>query len=340
MKILLSADPFIPVPPAHYGGIERIIDSLVTEFRKRGITVGLVAHSESTCESDAFFPWSDTAPPNAWRIHCQSLRQAARLFNPDVLHSFSRLSYLAPLMFSPYPKIMSYQRATGGRNITAFNSLIRNLHFTGCSEHICQQGRSAGGHWTPIHNFVAIEKFDYVAQVPADAPLVFLSRMEAIKGAHRAIQIARTAGKPLILAGNRVDTPVGIQYWKEKIEPELDGTQIKYIGEVDDQKKNKLLGSASALLVPIEWDEPFGIVFAEALACGTPVISSPRGALPEIITSGKHGFLINSQREGVDAIHRLHRINRKACRTHCEAFFTSSVVATQYIHLYQQVLNS
>ncbi|MEM1157472.1 MAG: glycosyltransferase [Verrucomicrobiota bacterium] len=341
MRILLTADPFIPVPPVHYGGIERIIDGLAHEFKQAGHTVGLLAHPESQCDVHAFFSWPDITgrKPN-WPQHSRTLFQAAGQFQPDILHSFSRLSYLAPLMWTPYPKIMSYQRATGRRNITLFNTLIRNLLFTGCSEYICRQGRRAGGCWKPVHNFVPLDQFDFVERVPDDAPLLFLSRIEKIKGAHTAIQIAHASGKKLILAGNRVDSPAGLHYWKNHIEPELDGEMVRYVGAVDDRQKNQLLGTACALLVPIEWDEPFGIVFAEALACGTPVISNPRGALPEIITRPELGCLTGDQKEAVNAVQHVHRFDRKACREHAMKKFSSVTISKEYLATYKKLMEA
>ncbi len=112
-----------------------------------------------------------------------------------------------------------------------------------------------------------------------DAPLCFLSRVESIKGADWAIEIARRTGHRLVIAGNHADSGAEGDYWRTKIEPWIGRDGIEYVGPVDDVQKNKVLGEARAMVVPIQWNEPFGIVFAEALGCGTPVISCPRGSL-------------------------------------------------------------
>jgi len=162
--------------------------------------------------------------------------------------------------------------------------------------------------------------------------------VERIKGAHTAIEIARKAGRNLILAGNRVTSEDGAQYWNEMIAPFINGKDVEYVGPVTDSEKNSLLGEAAAFVVPIEWDEPFGIVFAEALACGTPVISCARGALPEIVEHGRHGFLINSIDDGVHAIRRISEISRIECRARVEKKFSADVVVTQYEELYEKLL--
>ena len=113
---------------------------------------------------------------------------------------------------------------------------------------------------------------------------------------------------------------------------------IEYVGSVNDTQKNELLGQAAAMIVPIEWNEPFGIVFAEALACGTPVISCPRGALPEIIHHGTHGYLINSLSEASSAIDKLSQINRYACRQRVEECFSSQAIVDKYEQLYQNLI--
>ena len=140
----------------------------------------------------------------------------------------------------------------------------------------------------------------------------FLSRVESIKGAHWAIEIARRTGHRLVIAGNHAESGAEGDYWRREIEPWIGRDGIEYVGPVDDAQKNKVLGEARAMVVPIQWDEPFGIVFAEALACGTPVISCPRGSLPEIVRQGVDGFLIKSIDEGCEAVAKLgtHRPRR------------------------------
>lgn len=343
MRILLASDPMIPVPPAGYGGIERIVDSLVGDYRARGHQVGLVAHPDSTCAVDAFYPWpgadvrgrGDTVR-NAFALH-----RAARDFRADLVHSFARLIYLLPLLAlrRRLPKIMSYQRHTGpaqSRWATRLGGPA--LSFTGCSEFICNQGRPGGGAWTAVPNFVDLAKIDFAPRVPADAPLLFLSRVESIKGPDLAIEIARRAGRRLLLAGNRATRGAEADFFERKIAPQLGHDGIEWVGEVGDEQKNALLGQAAALLVPIRWHEPFGIVFAEALAAGTPVISCARGALPEIVEPGRTGFFIEGVDDGVAAVKRLGELDRAACRRVAETRFSLPVCAERYLQLYDRAL--
>lgn len=238
---------------------------------------------------------------------------------------------------------MSYQREPSGDTVRWSRRVIgdHRLRFTGCSGYIAENGRQRGsGSWIAVPNFVDIENFTFVAQVPDDAPLVYLSRLERAKGAHSAIAIAKGAGRRLVIAGNRVNSDEGRHYWKHEIEHEIGRNGIEYIGPVDDVQKNQLLGSASAMVVPIEWNEPFGIVFAESLACGTPVISSPRGAVPSIVLHDTHGYLVRSIEEGIDGVRRLHTISRAACRQQAEASFNVVSVAQDYLNLYQTAMLS
>jgi|ERR1700733_4344539 len=340
MRILLTADPELPVPPKLYGGIERIVDSLVRDLKSRGHEVSIVAHADSTVTAQ-LFPWPGKKSQRPWDTlrNTFALRRAVRSFKPDVLHSFSRLMYMLPLLKSRLPKIMSYQRKPSVRQVTHAAKLAgKSLTFTGCSEHICRQGRIGGGNWQAIHNFVELDKYTFQPQVSADAPLVFLSRIERIKGAHTAIEIAHRAKRRLIIAGNRVGEGDDTAYWEKEIAPYIGRDSVEYIGAVNDVQKNELLGKAAAMIVPVEWDEPFGIVFIEALACGTPVISCPRGALPEIVRHGKDGFLVNSIEEGVKMTQQLGTISRADCRQRIEQIFSQKIIANKYEALYQEMI--
>ena len=343
LRILLTVDPEIPVPPKLYGGIERIVDGIAAGLQLRGHSVGLVAHPASTCPVERLFSWPGAVSGNLrdGLMNTRALGAAVRLFRPDLVHSFSRLAYLLPLLARRVPAIMSYQRQTGGRKLRIAQAIGgRTFQFTTISEYIAAMGRNGGGRWSVIPNFADTGYYRFVQEIPPDAPLVFLSRIERIKGAHTAIAIARQSGRRLVIAGNQVDTAEGRAYWRTEIEPRLEPGKVEYVGAVDDAQKNALLGAAAALLVPIEWGEPFGIVFAEALACGTPVISCPLGALPEIVRDGEHGFLVRSVAEGVDAVGRLGGISRAACRRHAEQNFSRGVVVEQYEQLYRRLLEA
>jgi len=340
VRILLTADPEIPVPPRGYGGIERIIDSLVHGLRDQGHTVGLAAHPDSTSPADSILGWPAKSSGNTMDTlrNTVALMGAIRRFQPEVLHSFSRLAYLLPVLPTRLPKVMSYQRHTGGRQVSLASRIAgRTLRFTGCSEFISAQGRKWGGKWETIPNFVEINKYDFVPAVPHDAPLVFLSRIESIKGPDLAIDIAIASGRRLILAGNRADRGPEREFWDKRIAPHLGKRGIEWAGEIDDVRKNSLLGGAAALLLPIQWDEPFGIVFAEAMATGTPIISCARGALPEIVDPGQTGFFIQNVSEGVAAVGRLGELSRAACRATVETRFNLTVCAEQYIRLYREL---
>lgn len=341
MRILFSSDPELPVPPSHYGGVQRLVAQVANQMRSRGHTVGLIAHPDSTAEVDAFYPFPGKASQN--RIdtlrNTLALRRAVNEFKPDILHSYSRLMYMVSLLGKNLQKIMSYGREPGARQVRWANFLFSHtLTFTGCSKHITQTGSEGGGNWRVIYNSINLDDFTFVDSVSQDAPLVFLSRLEPIKGAHTAIAIAKQSGRKLVLAGNKIETGPSAIYFQEQIAPHIDGEQITYIGPVNNRERDKLLGNALCLLVPIEWEEPYGLVFAEALACGTPVISTARGAVPEIIRDGIEGKLIHSVNEGVEAISQIHLIDRNACRNRVEALFSLPAIATEYENLYRELI--
>lgn len=342
MRLLLTADPEIEVPPRLYGGIERIVDVLVRRMRAAGHTVGLVARPGSDCPADAFFPWPGLSSLSRRDTlsNTHFLWRTTKAFKPDLVHSFSRVAYLLPLLRGRTPLVMSYQREPTLRTSGLAVKLAKPgvLTFTGCSDYIARRGRPAGGDWHGIPNFADTEALTLSPSVPADAPLVFLSRVEEIKGVHWAIEIARRTGRRLVIAGNHstANDPEG-EYWRRRIAPEIGKDGIEYVGPVDDVQKNALLGQARAMVVPIQWNEPFGIVFAEALACGTPVISCPRGALPEIVRPGVDGFLINSIEEGCEAVERVGALDRTECRRRAEDHFSAGAVVARYLDLYAKV---
>lgn len=335
MKVALTVDPEIPVPPILYGGIERIVDMLARGLVERGHDVTLLAHSASETAGE-LQPYPGRHSQNLWDTLRNTLHVGRlTLRAPDVVHSFGRLAYLTPLLPLQLPKIMSYQRKPTLGQIRKATWLARGqtLIFTGCSEHIAEQIRPvAPAH--AIYNGVPVDRFDFQPTVPDDAPLVFLGRIAPIKGTHHAIAVAKKSGRELVIAGNVPDKPEEQRYFKEKVEPYIDGRQIRYIGPVDDFQKNKLLGEAVAFLMPIDWEEPFGIVMAEALACGTPIIGTRRGSVPEVVTPGETGFVCDSVNEMAAAIGRVNELSRETCRKRCETHFSRHAIVDAYEALY------
>jgi len=253
-----------------------------------------------------------------------------------VIHSFGRLAYLLPVLPLPIPKIMSYQRAVTARSVEMGTRLSRGtLSFTACSRQLMRA--VDGPAWQVVYNAVDTTQYQFEPQVPADAPLMFLGRVERIKGPHLAIEVARKTRRRLILAGNIPEGEEHRVYFKTEIEPHVDGREIMYAGPVDDAMKSELLSQVSALLMPVLWNEPFGIVMAEALACGTPVIGLSRGAIPEVVADGVTGFVCLNADEMAEAVGRVASIDRRACRDVAERRFSQPALVNAYETLYRRV---
>lgn len=338
MRIALTADPEIPVPPRHYGGIERIVDMLARDLAKRGHEVTLFSHPASEC------PVPRVAWPGADSLsRIDTVRNAATLARHvtaghfDIVHSFSRIAYMMPILPLPVPKIMTYQRAITPRSVRLGHTLSRGtLAFTAISDWMMRDVAGIG-HWYMIPNGVPLDTYTFVPDVSERAPLVFLGRIEEIKGPDLAIEIARRAGRQLIIAGNISDEH---RPWAEAhVLAHVDGETIRYIGSVDDAQKNALLGGAAAMLMPIVWDEPFGIVMAEAMACGTPVVGLRRGAVPEVVEDGITGFVRDNVDGLVAAVHHLSGIDRANCRARVVQLYSAEAVVERYLGVYRKLVH-
>lgn len=336
MKILLVADPFIPVPPVNYGGIERIIYLLANGLVERGHSVSLIAHKESILNSNIRLI-SYKYDTDRFIENMSLVYKTYRNERFDIIHSFSRLLYLFPLLFLQTPKIMSYQREPTLSQIKKASFLARrkSLMFTGCSSYISNRINEVADS-VPIYNMVDPKQYDFVETVTEDAPLVFLGRIEEIKGVHLAIEIARASGQKLIIAGNIPKESV--EYFKKKVEPFLEDNIIEYVGEVNDVQKNIILKNAKAFLMPILWNEPFGIVMIEAMACGTPVIAMNRGAVNEVVIDAVNGYKCVSVEEMIDAVKSISKISRKKVYTDFLARFSKEVIVNEYVNLYEKLI--
>jgi glycosyltransferase involved in cell wall biosynthesis len=340
MKILLVMDPGILVPPKGYGGHERLVYMFAKEYQRQGHEVHLLVTKGSVVEGCTVHDFGKEGfPPKKWDAHkaipvaWKFLYKNRNAF--DLVHNFGRLLYLLPILDHPVKKIMTYGREISSRNIKWINRLPnKNLVFTGCSLSLI--GRCSGeGRWEIVYNAIDFSRYTLQSWVPENAPLMFLGRIEKVKGCHIAIQVAKETGNELVIAGNVSPLPEEQLYFKNEIEPHIDGKQIKYVGQVNDEEKNTYLGKAKALLFPIEWEEPFGMVMVEAMACGTPVIGFGRGSVPEVIADGVTGFAVNNIDEMKKAIKDLSLIDRRNCRVHALAQFDVEVIAKRYLSIIQ-----
>ncbi len=341
MKILITVDPEIPVPPKLYGGIERVVDLLVCELIKNGHVVTLLAHPESRTPAD-LRGWRTRRSQHGLDLirNIIHVDEVFRNEGPyDLVHSFARMAYLIPILPTRVSKIQTYQRQVTMRNVRWGSRLAgRTIGFTACSQVLVDSARCGRERWETIPNGVCLEKYRFVPEVPAGAPFVFLGRFDPEKGAHHAIDLAHRMEKKLILAG-----PIGTgknaqKYFDRQIAPHIDGEQIKYMGELDDVDKGDLLGRAAALLFPIEWQEPFGIVMVEALACGTPILALRRGSVPEVVHHGVTGWIASNLAELEEGARQITQFDRKACRQQAEQRFSSVVIAKKYMQLYESML--
>lgn len=337
MKIAITADPELPVPPRLYGGIERIVDLLVRGLVSRGHDVTLFAHPESS-SAGRLVPWLGRISGSVADAAKNTLLLTRHIVGGryDIVHSFSRVAYLMPILPLSVPKLMTYQRPISSRSVRLGHALSRgSMDFCAISHRMIEGDAGRIGRWHVVYNGVDMDTYKFVSAVPPDAPLVFLGRIEPIKGPHLAIELAKRAGASLVIAGNIPDEHSA--FFDREIAPNIDAERVRYIGPVDDLQKNALLGSARALLMPILWEEPFGIVMAEALACGTPVLGFDRGAVPEVVDDGVAGFVRGELAGLVAAVGRLTEIDRRACRARAERLFSGDALVGGYTALYQQM---
>jgi glycosyltransferase involved in cell wall biosynthesis len=344
MRILLIMDPFIAVPPRHYGGIERVIADLADNLRDRGHEVTLWAAPGSGTKA-RLEPFGREQEWTRWSNLRNTLTLSTRFLANgryfDVVHNFGRLAYLAAIFRRELPKVQTYMRRVNPENMRKTTRLgARRLHFTAVSAAIRDTGAPGGGDWSVIYNCAAANRYTFRGDVdPRSAPLVFLGRLERCKGPQTAIDVALVLNRSLIIAGNVSTLPEERAFFQAEIAPRIDGTRITYVGPVDDAQKNALLGRAAAMLLPIDWEEPFPVVLPESLMCGTPVIAFRRGGVPEGIAEGRTGFVCDTSAEMAAAVGRLDEIDRAECRAEGERRFSDRAITDEYEALYRRLVD-
>lgn len=337
MRILLIMDPGIPVPPKLYGGIERIVYMLANEYKNAGHEVTLLAGPGSYCDGTTVIFGKTNNNPSKLEWYKNAMAVWKYLVNHknefDLIHNFGRLLYIIPVLNHPAKKIMSYQREVSPKGIRLATFLPnQNLIFTACSDNCAATG-NVTGTWKTVYNGVDFNQYDFNGDINQSSPLMFLGRLDKVKGLHTAITAALKTNNKLIIGGNIPTTDDNYQYYKNEIEPLFDNEQIVYVGALNDEEKNHYLRQSKALLFPIEWEEPFGIVMVEAMACGTPVIGFKRGAVPEVVDEGITGNIVTDLEGMINAINTIQKIDRLKCREQAEKRFNSTKIANDYLSL-------
>jgi len=340
MRILLIVDPCIPVPPREYGGIERIVAALASGMRSRGHRVDLIAGPGSQAfggrlvvhrEPGAGF-WSRCFR-KIW-FQCLALPS---LLRADVVMNFGRLDYLEAALRLPVPLVCCFQNPVSQAEIDWLNRRrSKRLALVGISRSQIEDLGEPGCFFM-IPNATDVEATPFRAETGEPPYLAFLGRVTRSKGADTAIRVARRCGMKLRIGGNLSKEEGGPEFFESEVRPAL-GPDVEWVGPVDDAQKQVLLGGASALLFPIRWKEPFGIVMVESLASGTPVIATRCASTPEVIEDGVTGFLCDSEDEMVEAVSRIGEIDRAACRIAAEARFSVHQMTRAYLDVVEQLL--
>ncbi len=340
MKIGIIAPPWVPVPPPAYGGTEGVIDQLARGFVEAGHDVVLFTTGDSTCPVPRRWVL-ERAEGDRMGIAALELRHLIHAYRElddcDVIHDHT---LIGPFFAARFPDRCVVTTNHGPFNtelIDLYAEIADSIPVIAISHH---QAASARGLRIAavIHHGLDLDEFPFAAG-EGDAKgdyLLFLGRMVPEKGARRAAEIANQAGARLLIAA-KMREPTEKQFFTEQIEPLLD-ENIVYLGEVGGKERLSLLAGARALINPIRWPEPFGMVMIEALACGTPVLAFKEGAAPEIVDHGVNGFLCDDSADMAAAVAQVGTIDRRACRSSVETNFSTERMVRDHLRLFERVL--
>jgi glycosyltransferase involved in cell wall biosynthesis len=339
MRIAQLAPLAESVPPKLYGGTERVIAWLVDELVESGHDVTLFASGDSKTKGKLHAVWPRAlrlgrkgADPNAaCALLIEAIAERARDF--DVIHSHVDWLPLPVLSRTGVPFLTTMHGRLDLPGLPQVIGAFADAPFVSIS---ADQRRPL-----PEANWIAtiqhgLPKDMFRPSYEPGSYLAFLGRLTAEKGPEDAIRIARAARKPLRIAAKipRAETA----YFKNKLEPNIDGQAVQLVGEVDDAKKQPFLANAAGLLFPIDWPEPFGLVMIEAMACGTPVIAYRSGSVPEVVEDGVTGFIVDGEEQAIRAVEELGWLDRRAIRARFEERFAATRMAKEYETRYRDLV--
>ncbi|MDP9006063.1 MAG: glycosyltransferase family 4 protein [Actinomycetota bacterium] len=337
MRIALIAPPWVPVPPPLYGGTELVVDRLARGFHAAGHEVLLFTTGDSSCpvprewvlERAEHLRMGGVVPELRHVIHGY---EAARGY--DIVHDHT---LAGPVYARRFPDVNVVTTNHGPFNDELLD--IYRVIADSASLIAISHSQASYAQGLPIARVIhhGIDVSDFPMGDGSGGYFLFLGRMAPDKGARRAARIARQAGVRLLIAA-KMREPLELEYFDEQVRPLL-GDDVVFVGEVGGDEKLELLAGAKALLNPIRWVEPFGLVMIEALACGTPVLTYRMGAAPEIVDDGITGFLCDVHDEMAEAIHKVDQLDRRACRAAVEERFSTGRMVAQHLELFESLLS-
>ena len=343
MKILQLAPPWEAVPPPAYGGTEAVVHLLTEGLVSTGHDVTLVACGES--ETDARHVAVHPAPLRSDEdiedrrpyelVHvAEALKEAGEGY--DVIHNHAgdvavALSGLvdAPMVTTLHGLIPPDWQEAWKRYTGYYTTVSENLHR-------CLMEQAQGTYLGHVYNAIDVESYPFSGE--KEDQVLFLSRICEDKAPHLAIEAAQRAGVGIVVAGKVDPNPEDEKYFAEVVQPLLDAPDVTWFGEADAAQKRELFRQARAVLFPIQWEEPFGLVPVEAMACGTPTIAFRRGAMPEVIEDGVSGLLVDDLEGMVHALERVDEISPSACRRYAAERFDAPVMVRGYEDVYLRLL--
>ena len=340
MRIAQVAPLIESVPPKHYGGTERIVSYLTEELVRAGHDVTLFASGDSITRARLIPACRGSLRLNK---HCvdhlahhlvmmDQVLEHARNF--DVIHFHTDYLHFPVARYVPVPHVTTLHGRLDLPDLIPVYDRFRDIPVISISN--AQRKPLPWANWAgTIYHGLPPDLLRF--QPNPGTYLAFLGRISPEKRADRAIEIAKRAGMPLKIAAkvDRVDK----RYFKRVVEPLLDASHVEWVGEISDREKDDFLGNAYALLFPIDWPEPFGLVMIEAIACGTPVIAYDGGAVPEVIKDGQTGFIAKNLEDAADAVHRVSEISRTHCRKIFEKRFIVTRMARDYVRIYRRTID-
>jgi glycosyltransferase involved in cell wall biosynthesis len=341
LRIAQLAPLFESVPPALYGGTERVVDALTCELVRRGHAVTLFASGDSQTPaelvgcSERSLRLEERERDHVAFTMVQIAELVRRSGMFDIVHNHIDYYAFPFAMQSSAPMVTTTHGRMDLPEVHRVYRQFASLPLVSISD--AQREPLPECNWlATVHNGLDLSR--YRLNERPEGYLAFLGRMSPEKRPDRAIEAARELGLPLKLAA-KVD-PVDRNYFDAAIRPLLNNPGIEFVGEINDAQKDEFLGNASAYLFPIDWPEPFGLTMIEAMACGTPVIALEGGSVREVVADGVSGFVCQTFREFVDAIGRVGQLDRAAVRAHALDFFSAARMTDGYERIYRQLINA